>query len=304
MRQLALNDLEAREDDLDEVAEDLLLRGIAEGHPYAQLAHGTREGLRAVDVDDVRRAAPEAFRPDHAHAAIVGDVDESRVMRLLEERFGRLTTPPRARPPVPPLEGPAGERTSVRTRTEKAQAKICLGGPGLAASDPDRFAQVALNHVLGGSSIRSRLGDEIRDRQGLAYSVASRNYERSAGGFFLVSLGTRPENVRRAVDSVRAEVAKTAEGITPAELADAKDYLTGSFPLRFTTYGRLARFWTRSSFYDWPEDYLDRYVERVRALLPADLVRVGARLARTARFLAVVGPVGEDLEPTGPAGDD
>lgn len=305
VRQLALNDLEAREDELDDVAEDLLLRGIAAGHPYAKLPHGTREGLEAVTVEDLRRFQPEVFRPDGSHVAIVGDFDEPRIVQLLEQRFGRLSTPGPSRPRTPPFDGPLGERTFVRTRADKSQAKICLGGTGLSATDPDRFPAIALNHVLGGSSIRSRLGDEIRDRGGLAYSVSSRLYERAMGGFFLVSLGTRPENVLRAVASVRAEIAKTVEGVTESELADAKDYLTGSFPLRFTTYGRLARFWTRSAFYGWPEDYLDRYVDRVRALAPADLRRVGGRLSAAARFLSVAGPVGENLEPvTDGAADD
>jgi zinc protease len=299
VRQLALNDLEAREDDLDEVAEDLLLRAVANGHPYAKLPQGTRDGLGAVNVADLRRFHPEAFRPDEAFLAIVGDFQEAKILRLLETRFGSLPVPAIPRPRTPRLESPPGDHTVVRTRAEKAQAKLSLGGPGLGASDPDRFPAIALNHVLGGSSIRSRLGDEIRDRAGLAYSVSSRLYERAEGGFFVVSLGTRPENVKRAVTCVRSEIAKTAEGVTDAELADAKDYLTGSFPLRFTTYGRLARFWTRSAFYGWPEDYLDRYVERVRALAPADLRRVGARLASSARFLSVAGPVREDLEPAG-----
>jgi zinc protease len=154
-----------------------------------------------------------------------------------------------------------------------------------------------MNHVLGASSIRSRLGDEIRDNQGLAYAVSSRNYERSAGGFFFVHLGTRPENVRRAVEAVRGELAKVADGVTDAELADAKDYLTGSFPLRFTTYGRLARFWARSSFYGWPEDYLATYAERIRALGPDDLRRAAQRLVAGVRVLSVAGPVDRDLEP-------
>jgi zinc protease len=301
VRNLALNDLEAREDDLDDVAEDLLLRGVADEHAYARLPHGTAEGVSAVTIEDVRRFQPEAYRPDRAYLAVVGDVDEEALGRILEERFARLPAPAASRAPMPPLAGPTAARTLVRTRNEKTQAKICFGGPGLSASDPDRFAAIALNHVLGGSSIRSRLGDEIRDRAGLAYSVGSRLYERSVGGFFLVSLGTRPENVRRAVDSVRAEVARIAEGVTEAELRDARDYLTGSFPLRFTTYGRLARFWTRSTFYGWPEDYLQRYADRVRSLEPADLRRAGRRLADSARVLAVCGPVDDRLEPSGDA---
>ncbi len=303
VRALALNDLEARADDLDDVAEDLLLRGVAGDHPYGMLPHGTSEGVAAVTIDDVRAFHAGVYRPDRAFLAVVGDIDEADLLPLLDERFGRLPAPAMPRAPFAPFAPAGAGRTFVHRRADKTQAKICLGGPGLSAADPDRFAAVALNHVLGGSSIRSRLGDEIRDRLGLAYSVGSRNYERSRGGFFLVSMGTRPENVRRAVDALRAELGRIAAGVTDAELADAKAYLTGSFPLRFTTYGRLARFWTRSAFYGWPDDYLDRYAERVNGLAGADLARVGARLAAAAAWLAVAGPVGDDLEPLVPAGN-
>ncbi len=182
----------------------------------------------------------------------------------------------------------------VRARPDKGQVKIFVGGTGLSASDPDRHAAVAWNHVLGASSIRSRLGDEIRDRQGLAYSVYSRVLERRSGGFFFVHVGTRPENAERAVRSIRTELGRVADGVGADELQDAKSYLTGSFPLRFTTYGRLARFWSRSSFYGWREDYLDTYVDDVNALTREDLARAGGRIVSQALALAACGPVPDD----------
>lgn len=297
VRTLALNDLAAREDDLDDLVDDLFFTAVAQGHPYSSLAHGTRPGLEAITRDDLLGRHAEAFRPDRAHLAIVGDFDDSVVERLLMERFGRMPRPQTQPVVVPPLDRERKERSLVLTRTDKAQAKIVFGGPGWSATDPDRLAGVAMNHVLGGSSIRSRLGDEIRDRQGLAYSVSSRNYERSAGGYFLVHMGTRPENVRKAVDAIRRELDRMASGVTDSELDEAKAYLTGSFPLRFTTYGRLARHWTRSSFYGLPEDSLDTYVDRVRALTADDVRQVAARLVGAAGTLAVAGPVGQDLEP-------
>jgi len=299
VRALARNDLDAREDDLDDVAEDLFFRGVADGHAYAKLPHGTREGLDALRPGDLRAFHAGSYRPDRAFLAVVGDFDEGRVLRFLEERLGTLPNPPGEAAELPPLPAVTEPRVLVRTRPEKTQAKIYLGGPGLSAGDPDRLAAIAANHVLGGSSIRSRLGDEIRDKRGLAYSVYSRNFERSNGGFFVVHMGTRPENVQGAVEAIREELARIAQGVTGQELDDARAYLTGSFPLRFTTYGKLARFWTRSAFYGWPEDYLETYVPRIRALEAADLRRAAERLVAGARVLAVAGPVGEDLRPVG-----
>jgi zinc protease len=299
VRSLARNDLEAREDDLDDVAEELFFRAVAAGHPYAKLAHGTREGVDAATLEEAKAFHAARYRPDRAFLSVVGDYDEAALERMLEERFGRLPNPPAAPARVPPLPETVAETVLVKTRTDKAQAKIFLGGPGISAADPDRLAAVMANHILGGSAIRSRLGDEIRDNRGLAYSVYSRNVHRSRGGVFLVHLGTRPENVRGAVEAIRAEIARLGGSLTPQELQDARDYLTGSFPLRFTTYGRLARYWTRSAFYGWPEDSLRTYADRVRALTAADLARAAERLAAGARVLAVAGPVGPDLAPVG-----
>jgi zinc protease len=297
IRTLALSDLAAREDDLDDVAEDQFLRGVAHGHPYAQLPQGTEDGLRAIDTDALRSLYAEAYRPDRAHLAIVGDFSEDAVLELLRTRFGSLPVPATPRAPTPWLADPTEDRVLVTPRAEKGQARIFLGGTGFSSKDDDRLAGIVMNRILGSSSIRSRLGDELRDNQGLAYSVYSRNYERSAGGFFLVHMGTRPENVEKSVVGIRNELRKMTEGVTAEELDDAKAYLTGSFPLRFTTYGRLARFWTRHSFYEWPDDYLDTYIERVRAIEAADVRRAAERIVANARVLAVAGPVGADLRP-------
>jgi zinc protease len=297
VRELAVSDVDAREEDLDDLAEDLFLRAVADGHPYAKLPHGTRRGLAAIGREDLLAFYRSAFRPDEAHLALVGDFDLDATMRLLEERYGALPVPNDLPLALPPLPETASTKTVVRTVAQKGQARIFFGGRGYSSTDPDRLAGVALNRVLGGSSIRSRLGDEIRDTRGLAYSIYSRNGERAAGGFFLIHMGTRPENVRAAVAAIREELARLPAGVTPQELDDARDYLTGSFPLRFTTYGHLARFWSRSSFYGWPEDYLETYVDRVRELRREDLQRIAVRLVAEANVLAVAGPITEDLAP-------
>jgi zinc protease len=296
-RELALSDVDVRAEDLDDLAEDLFLRAVADGHPYAKLPHGTHAGLAAIEREDLLAFYQSAYRPDEAHLALVGDFDLDIIGPLLEERYGRLPVPGGAPPVLPPLPETASAKTVVRTVAEKGQARIFFGGRGFSSTDPDRLAGVALNRVLGGSSIRSRLGDEIRDTRGLAYSIYSRNNERAVGGFFWVHMGTRPENVRAAVAAIREELARLPAGVTAQELDDARDYLTGSFPLRFTTYGHLARFWSRSSFYGWPEDYLETYVQRVRALRREDLQRIAVRLVAEANVLAVTGPITETLAP-------
>ncbi|HET9888610.1 MAG TPA: pitrilysin family protein, partial [bacterium] len=296
VRALARTDLQARQEDLDDLAEDLFLEAIALDHPYAKLPHGRRAGIDAVTTQDLRAGYERAFRPDRGHLAIVGDFDEQVILPLLERRFATLPNGKDAPAPVPPLAPTRESRSVLRRFLEKGQVKIIVGGSGLSAKDPDRHSVIAWNHVLGSSSIRSRLGDEIRDRMGLAYSVSSRVMERKAGGFFLVHMGTRPENARRAIEAIRFELNRAAQGVGEEELNDAKSYLTGSFPLRFTTYGRLARFWSRSSFYEWPDNYLDTYVARVNALTRGDLSRAASRIVPFARVLCACGPLPANLD--------
>jgi zinc protease len=296
VRALARTDLQAREEDMDDLAEDLFLEAIAMGHPYAKLPHGRRAGIDAITPHDLRAGYERSFRPDRAHLAVVGDFDENVLLPLLERRFGTLPNGKESPAPIPPLPASTEPRSVLRRFLEKGQVKIVVGGTGLSVKDPSRHAAIAWNHVLGSSSIRSRLGDEIRDRMGLAYSVSSRVLERKAGGFFLVHMGTRPENARRAIDAIRFELSRAAEGVGEEELNDARSYLTGSFPLRFTTYGRLARFWSRSSFYEWPDNYLDTYVERINALTREDLSRAASRIVPFARVLCACGPLPANLD--------
>ncbi|MDP6801796.1 MAG: pitrilysin family protein [Gemmatimonadota bacterium] len=305
IRALALSDLESRAEDLSDVAEDLFIRGVAGDHPFSRLPHGTKTGVEAVTPEDLRAFFAAHYRPDGAHLALVGDFDPERMERALAREFGSIALPDSPRESLPPFRPSDAARTWVESRPEKGQAKIYLGGKGFGVNDPDRFAGVTLNLILGGSAIRSRLGDTIRDDRGLAYTVYSRNYECSSGGFFTVCLGTRPENVLAAVEAVREQLDRlVSDGVTDTELEDAQSFLTGSFPLLFTTYGRLSRFWAMSSVNEWPEDYLGEYRGRIRALTKADLERVAKRLARGAKVLAVAGPVDEGLAPVGGVAHD
>ena len=90
VRALARTDLQAREEDLDDLAEDLFLDTIALGHPYAKLPHGRRPGIDAITPQELRAGYARGFRPDRGHLAIVGDFDEQTILSLLERRFGTL----------------------------------------------------------------------------------------------------------------------------------------------------------------------------------------------------------------------
>jgi zinc protease len=178
------------------------------------------------------------------------------------------------------------------------QANIVLGQIGVARSNPDYFPILLMNHVLGGGGFTSRLMQTIRTKGGLAYSVSSHFEGNKLPGPFQVVLQTKVESAAEAIRLVRSEIEKLhRDGATEEELQMAKDYLTGNFPLRLDSTGKLAGFLVQVEYFGLGDDYIERYPERVRAVTVAQ-VRDAARryLAPDALVQVVVGPTAKLAE--------
>jgi zinc protease len=153
-----------------------------------------------------------------------------------------------------------------------------------------------LNLVLGGAGApNSRLGNVIRDEQGLAYNVYSVFDASVYAGPFHVGLGTNPSNADRAVASLEAEVRRIRDqGISQRELDEAIAYLTGRFPLRLETNAGMADILWAMEFYALGDDYIERYGDFYRAVTVAQVHEAAARHLRPDRAaLVVAGPLVE-----------
>ena len=169
------------------------------------------------------------------------------------------------------------------------QASIVLGQIGVARSNPDYFPILLMNYVLGGGGFNSRLMQTIRTKGGLAYSVSSHFEGNKLPGPFQVSLQTKVESAAEALRLVREEIAKLhREGATEQELDAAKDYLTGNFPLRLDSTGKLAGFLGQVEYFGLGDDYIERYAERVRAVTLEDVARPPASTSGPTPLVQVV----------------
>lgn len=155
--------------------------------------------------------------------------------------------------------------------------------------DPDYYAASVLNYVLGGGGFNSRLTEEIREKRGLVYSVGTQLHPMLSAGLFTGSLSTRNDQAGQALGLVREAFARIAlDGITEQELADAKAYLTGSFPLRLTSNGAIAGLLAAMQASNLGVDYIDRYPEYIEAVRIEDVRRVAQRLFASGDLLVVV----------------
>ena len=273
-RKEMLGELESDEDEPGVVAQRVFRAALFGDAAYGHAVDGTPESVAALTRDDVLAYHRNEIRPERTICAMVGDVEtaemKSTAQRLLGDwhAAGEGYVAKAAQPP------PA---KSIVVDRPVTQANIVLGQIGVARSNPDFFPILLMNYVLGGGGFNSRLMETIRTKSGLAYSVSSHFEGNKLPGAFQVILQTKVESSADAIRMVRDEVTKLHdEGATAEELQAAKDYLTGNFPLRLDSTGKLAGFLGQIEFFGLGDDYIDRYADRVRAVTLDD-VRAAAK---------------------------
>ena len=278
------------EEDPGTVAARALARLVFEGHPYGRPVEGTRESVGRLTRDDVVKFYRERARPDTAVVAVVGAVTIDEARREIMARLGSWSRP--ADPPAT-VAAPAAP-SSVReesVKRELTQTTIMFGRQAILQTDPDYFPMAVASYVLGGGSA-SRLYTRVREDSGLAYTVYSWVAPWRHGASFAVSAQTRTAEAPKVVAMIREELARMGrEPVAERELALAKQYLVGSFPLRLDTSGKVADFLVAVEDRGLGLDYADRYKERIGKVTAADVQRVAAKYFAPADFSLVI--VGE-----------
>jgi len=277
------------EEDPNTVAARALSRLIFQGHPYGLPIEGTRETVGRLTRDGVVKFYRERARPDATIVAVVGAVTVDEARREVMARLGSWARPTTPAPSAPTATS-AGASREETIKRELSQATIMFGRQAIGQNDPEYFPLAVASYVLGGGSA-SRLYTRVREESGLAYSVYSWVSPWRHGASFAVSAQTRTVEVPKVVGMIREELARMArEPVADRELALAKQYLIGSFPLRLDTSGKVADFLVAIEERGVGIDYADRYKERIGKVTAADVQRVAAKFFPPQSFdLVIVG---------------
>ena len=154
--------------------------------------------------------------------------------------------------------------------------------------NPDFYPAILMNYILGGSSVSSRVGKEVRNKQGLAYSVWTRFRARWFPGPFYAFVQTKNEDAHRSIQSILAEIKRIqTELVTDAELRHAKSYFNGSFPLRFESNRDVAYILLFSEHHGIGVKYFTEYLERINAVTKEDIKRVAKQYIDAENFVLV-----------------
>jgi zinc protease len=258
------------------------------GHPYGRPAKGTLETVGRIDRGDLVSFHANRFAPPVTTVVIVGAVDARRAIAAGERVFETWSR--QAAGDVALAHAPSHRDREERVipMMNKVQADIAYGFTTIVRSDPRYYGYTLMNNALGQYGIGGRLGDNIRERQGMAYYVFSSFDANIVEGPLVVRAGVNPANVERAIQSIDEEIRRmAADGLTPDELGDCKQYLIGSIPRLLETNGAIATFLHTAEFFGLG---LDHDV-RLPALLDAvtlDEVNAAAHATLEANRASVV----------------
>jgi zinc protease len=266
------------------------------GHPYHDHPLGTDSTLRVITREDLTAFHARHYGPNNTVIVLVGDVDPKQATELVRAAFGGWAKLPSAPAfQVPAASAPTAVLDLAVPMRGKSQTDLVYAVPGVARTAPDYDAAMMMNYVLGGGSLSSRLMTSLRDEQGLVYGVYSNLASGVGAGPLSIRAGTNPANTDRAISSILEQVRRMSEeGPSEREMEDAKDYLTGVFPVRLETNSGVASQLLSAELYGLGLDYIERYASIVRGIT-RDAAAAAARAylrPKTGYALVVAGSIG------------
>ena len=262
------------------VAAETMLRELyGETHPYGWRPRGSIGSVEAITRATLQAFHTARITPPTMSLVMVGDVDPQRAIDAARSAFGPWRATPAPMPDLPPPAAPSSRVVRVVPMMNKSQADIAYGLVTVRRSDPDYYAYWLMNNILGQYSLGGRLGESIRERQGMAYYAFSALEAHVIPGPLVIRAGVSAANVERALASIDSELAALAgEGPTDKEMRESRQYLIGSMPRNLETNLGIATFLQNEELFQLGLDYDVRLPDLVGAVTP-DAVREAARRA-------------------------
>ena len=266
-----------RRGDPSSLADELAsLFSFPDAHPFGRRLAGSQATLPTLTREEVAAFHAAHYLPGGAWLCAAGDVTLDGVSALAERFFaGWSGTAPAPREPQTPVRF---DETAIilADRPGSVQSEVRVGHVGIPRTADDYFAVTVMNAVLGGL-FSSRLNLNLREKLGYTYGVSSAFGMRRLPGTFTVSGAIQVEGTTHSVSEILREMRQMQdERVSDAELADARSYLAGTFPLALQTTDGLAGKVTSLAVYGLPDDYYDTYRDRLMSV-NADEVREAAR---------------------------
>ncbi len=286
-KQSVIASIKARDESPGDIAQRRFAAALFPQSPYGRPVEGTETSVKGIQQKSLREFYERYYRPNRSILAVVGDVSEQESTQALNQAFRSWRKgEPGGKRLVPSV---IGSSQVIRVNKDLTQANIMMGHEGVPRNHPDYYAIQVMNYILGGGGFSSRAMDSIRNERGLAYSVYSHFGAEKSHGTFVFVMQTKNDTAEEAIRIAREEIRRMREQpVTDQELDDAKNYLTGSFPLRLDTNHKVASFLAQVEFFRLGLDYPDRYADLIRKVTREDVQRVAKAYLHPEKLITVV----------------
>jgi len=292
LRAQLLTGLAIRAQDTGEMASLVFDQMIYPDHPYSRPDDGFPETVQAITRADLENFHRQNYGPRGMVIAVVGAVDPLKAVDGVTKFLGDWVNPMQPGcPSVPEMPAPQALITQKVAIPGKSQSDILLGAPGPRRRSGDYLAASLGNSVFGQFGMYGRIGDVVREQNGLAYYAYSNLSGGSGPGPWYISAGVNPDNVEKAIELIRAEINRfVTEPVSADELADSQANYIGRLPLSLESNGGVAGALLNLEHYDLGLDYYHRYPGLVQAITPEEALAAARRYLHPDRLgIAIAG---------------
>ncbi len=258
-----LRSIEASKQQPGRVAGLAFDRLIFQDHAYAHAKIGTKETVEAINLSDIKRFYSQYYVANNLTIALVGDISKVQAQQIARQISHGLNIG--KKPSDNPIVKSLMSEEIVHIDFPSKQTHMFIGQVGINRAHPDYYALYLGNHILGGSGLSSILSNEVREKQGLAYSVVSYFSKMKSNGLFLIKLQTKNSQAEKAQNIAL----KTLENFvkTPIDvelLQDGKDNIIGGFALETSSNANILTYLSIIGFYDLPIDFLSSFTNKIK----------------------------------------
>ncbi len=288
-RDALLVNMAARKKQVASIASDQFNQALYRNHAYQYGSGGLAKAIEAITLENLSRFHRRYYVARNASLAIVGDLSREAAKSYANQISDYLAAGKAAEDLPQPAETQA---QTLRIDFETPQSQVKVGMPVLSRFDPDYYALIVGNHILGGNGSNSRLMHIIREQHGLSYSVYSYFAPLETKGPFEMGLQTRNAQVDEALALLEQTLQAFIDyGPVQSELELAKQNILGGFALRFDSNLKLLNQLSVIGFYRLPLDYLNHYPRQIEAVTAEDVHSAFRRRIKPEQMIrGIVGP--------------
>jgi zinc protease len=293
LRAQFLTGLAIRAQDTTEMASLTFDQILFAGHPYSRPEDGYLETIQAITRKHLKDFHKKHYGPKGLVISIVGAIKPGEAAAHVQRVLGDWVNPDQPELPALPVFHPMKKSKTKRVHIPgKSQSDIVIGSSGPRRLDPEFLPASLGNSVLGQFGMMGRIGDVVREKSGLAYYAYSSMNVGIGPGSWEISAGVNPSNVHKAIDLIKAEIARfVTSGVSREELADSQANFIGRLPLSLESNAGVASALLNIERYDLGMDYYLRYPDLVHAVDPeAVLMAIQKYLDPDKLAIAIAGP--------------